>query len=258
MDLVTVGPTPAPGLRLCFSRPPLLPTFSGRLLEAGPHWVCDQEDPVCVGGVRSGPRGSWTSLALQTLWPPRRGQASLCPWLSGVTRRPQLLRALAAWGQGGPPQSWGGKGQARGRSRPGMPRSLPEGRADAGRRHSGVFLTRRRMTTFRTASTPSSRTSWFLTERSECACWGPVTGAERTLGVGAKAFLATADTWPQWAGKPDSRLLRSPSSSPGGGCEGGPCADLWGGAPQHLKGQAFWAFSTKGRVSGQTLAHRPG
>lgn len=57
--------------------------------------------------------GSGVPLSLAKWGSP--GDPSSCAlWLPG-----------ARWA----PQSWGGKGQARWRSRPGMPRSLPEGRA---------------------------------------------------------------------------------------------------------------------------------
>lgn len=79
-------------------------------------WLLDESgsaDPAAAPR-----RGSGVPLSLAKWGSP--GDPSSCAlWLPG-----------ARWA----PQSWGGKGQARGRSRPGTPRSLPEGRA--GRWHA--------------------------------------------------------------------------------------------------------------------------
>lgn len=104
--------------------------------------------------------GSWTSLALQTLRLPRDGgRASLCQWLNGGHRETPAPVRSGCLGQGGLLREPGQEKAGTQEEQTGDAQEPPYGtRGMLTGAHLCVFLTNRRMTTFRTASMPSSRT----------------------------------------------------------------------------------------------------
>lgn len=90
---------------------------------------------MCVGGVRSGP--AWLldeSGSADPVAASRRGQASLCPWLSGGHQETPAPARSGCLGQGGLRRAGAGKGRHAGGAGRGCPGASPRDVRDAGRR----------------------------------------------------------------------------------------------------------------------------